>query len=371
MKLSTSSNIQKAQDEYYELLLGYQQTLSDSESAPRSINMMLDNIKFFWLEKLDIIEYELEELTSTHTCLLLSGAIYLNIADEEHYYFKSLGDFHLISEPLLKMEVFFRHPEDSMNFEEQIKYFRNAYNDVIEILKEYRNYFFILPIDEIVNKGIKNRFELLETFFLRFMSTVFQKDFDDEESFYDIYETYEEIESGIGENGLKYMVFRDLYDTELSLRERIERHCKTPFASEIVKDRTEAQIFWTILFSQVSQIIDTLLTGSYLGVIPYIRYNITFNYLLLLMDTFTEDKDIKSMIQKTIVCHIFHISVDKERFEGLDFEKYAKLLENKSLLGEIIKKMNAQEIDITKGGVNTVRDIILKEFEGIIKLSNN
>ena len=137
--------------------------------------------------------------------------------------------------------------------------------------------------------------------------------------------------------------------------------------SDIIKNMTEAQSFWTIFYSQFSQIIDTLLTCSYLGLTPYIRYEVTFNYLALIMNTFFDDKNLRSMIEKTIVFYIFYRTIDKERLEGIDFTEYCKRLDKKpSLIEKILNIMQSQGIDISKGGIKSVENIISSEFESII-----
>ena len=145
-------NIRKAQDRYFELLLEHRKTLSDSDFSAKTFTIMLDDLKYFWLERLEILEFELDELAADYSCFLLSGAIYLNISNNEHYYFKSLGDFHLLSDPLLKVEPYFRYPEGSINYEDYKDYFKNVYNDLLKILENFKNYFFILPISEISNR---------------------------------------------------------------------------------------------------------------------------------------------------------------------------------------------------------------------------
>lgn len=94
-------NIQKSQEKYCDMIIQYKSLFGQDEIDLKEIAFMLDEIKCFWLENLEPIEFELEELTEKHSCFLLSGAIYLNVADYEHYYFKILGDYHLLSDPFL------------------------------------------------------------------------------------------------------------------------------------------------------------------------------------------------------------------------------------------------------------------------------
>ena len=99
-------NIKKSQQDYLVKILQHESKINQEGLSVKDISFLLDEIKCFWLERLKIIEFELEELTEKHLCFLLSGAIYLNVSEYEHFYFKSLGDYHLLYDPFLKMENF-------------------------------------------------------------------------------------------------------------------------------------------------------------------------------------------------------------------------------------------------------------------------
>ena len=81
--------IQQAQFQYQQLLVEFINRCDVDNLMWGQIAPFLDEIKYFWLTKLEIIDLELEALTEHYTCFLLSGAIYLNVSDKEHFYFKS------------------------------------------------------------------------------------------------------------------------------------------------------------------------------------------------------------------------------------------------------------------------------------------
>ncbi|MDO8261339.1 MAG: hypothetical protein Q7T50_07685, partial [Candidatus Magasanikbacteria bacterium] len=190
-------NIKKTQEEYLAMLNQYKSFFDQQEVRIKEIAFMVDEIKCFWLEKLDIVKFELEELAKDNSCFLLTGAIYLDVSGYEHYYFKSLGDYHLLPDPFLRMEYFFRVPEDKINAKETIDYLKDVFPDTIEILTKYKNQFFILPVREIAVKDESEHYDLLEKFFLRFVSSILQKPFPNKEEFYASYKSFEEIEKGM------------------------------------------------------------------------------------------------------------------------------------------------------------------------------
>jgi len=162
----------------------------------------------------------------------------------------------------------------------------------------------------------------------------------------------------------EHLRFSDIDETGLSLRGKIEQYCETQMNfKNLIKDKSESQIFWISTYAWVSQVIDILLICMFLNVCPYIRFNVTFHYLSLLMHTFTEDKNFKKMIEKTIIFYVLRKTIKEERFEKIEFNDFCKLVENKSLLDLIIGKVHALGIDICEGGIKQVQSIIINGFD--------
>ncbi|MFV2016507.1 MAG: hypothetical protein ACC656_13835, partial [Candidatus Heimdallarchaeota archaeon] len=164
MKSTNLRNINRSQVEYLDLLLQYKEDVQVGDLSVTKICALLDEVKCFWLKKLRSIEFELEELAESKTCFVLSGAIFLNVSEYEHYFFKSLGECHIISDPFSKLEMIFRHPEEEINVDNTVEYFKRAFNDNLEILKTYKGDFYILPIQEIAVEDSQQHDELLDMF---------------------------------------------------------------------------------------------------------------------------------------------------------------------------------------------------------------
>ncbi|MDO8301706.1 MAG: hypothetical protein Q7T18_00540, partial [Sedimentisphaerales bacterium] len=167
----------------------------------------------------------------------------------------------------------------------------------------------------------------------------------------------------------EHLKFSDSDESGLSLREKIGQYCEAQMSfKNLIRGMSESQIFWISTYTWVSQIIEILLICVRLDVYPYIRFNVTFHYLSLLMQTFTEDKNLKGMIEKTIVFYILRKTIEEERFKKIEFNDFCKLIENKSLLDSIIGKVHSRGIDICVGGIKEVQSIITNEFDGIIPI---
>ncbi len=372
MKTLTLLNINRSQKEYLDLLLQYKEHVQKNNLSVFQICALLDEVKCFWLKKLKSIEFELDELAECQTCFVLSGAIFLNVSEYEHYFFKSLGDCHIISDPFLKLEMIFRNPEGEINASFTVDYFKRAYFDTLEILTTYKGYFFILPIQDIAVDDSEKHRELLDRFFWKFISSAFNEEFTSNEEFSKKYKSIEEIEAGLIDYVRKNLVFDNLSDRNLSLRQRLEKHSGeyTNIASNITL-KTDAQRFLMAVFSYIAQVADIIYICSILRINPYIRFDITFTYFTLVMSVFTDDENLRRMIEKTFICYIFHRTIDENRFENITFSEYIRCLQNKPLLPSVLEKINAQKIDIFKGEVPRVSKIIENEFDAIFSLSLN
>jgi hypothetical protein len=360
--------INKTQEEYLSLLNSYSAMFWDIDLRPYQVSMFLDEVKVFWLKRLNIVEFEFEELTSNAECFVLSGAIYLNVTEKENFYFKALGDTHVLIDPFLKMEVYFRINETRIDMEETLNYFRRVYEDTLHILEKYPKQFYILPVQEMAWRDKDVLFGLLKMFFWRFISSILKKELKDEEEFSVFYKSFDEIEKDLDPFILKNLIFSDSSDSQLSLKDRIKNYTETQFNSSLLTEaRTEAQIFLTLVFSQISQIIDILLTSAAMNVIPFIRFNVTFRYLLLIMQTFIENVETKEMIEKTIIFYVLHERINADLFDGIDFLQYSDRCKEVRLLARIILRLREENIDIISNGIRELPKIIEEEFALLLK----
>jgi len=325
--------------------------------------MMIDDIKVFWIERLKILEFELEELTENYCCFLLSGAIYLNVSDYEHYYFKSMGDYHLLYDPFLKMENFFRIPKDKIDVHNMKKYFIDVYSDTIKILTKYNTQLYFLPIRQMAFESEKNQFEILDRSFLNFLSSTFDDNFNSQEEFCKKYKTYEEIEKNMVPYLREHLILSEQEEINSTLREKINLYYESQInIQKIVQDKSESQIFLISIFSWFSQIIDTLLICTSLRINPYIRFNITFHYLALIMNTFIEDNTLRKMIEKTIIFYVFYKTIKRDRFKSIAFSDYCTQMKDRKILNNVLDKIHDQGIDIFAGGLKKIEKIINEEY---------
>lgn len=360
------NNIQKSQQNYLDLIKQYEDLVFSEGINQNTICMMLDNIYCFWLDTKDILKFELETLATDKQCIMLSGAVYLDIADNEHYFFKALGEEHIISDPLLKLENFFRLPAEVFDIG-SIELFRRTFKDVMEVLTNYQNIFYILPINIIAIENQNEHMELLQKFFLSFINTMLDDNFHTIDDFYEKYLSYADIEKNMIPFFKLNLIFDNSMNEEISLKEKVESYINNqPIMSSSFKTMSESERFITMLFGLVSQTIDILNIASITNLIPFIRFTPTFHYLTLVMYSFIEEKYFREMIEKTIIFYIFHNSFDKNILIQIDFSEFMLISKKENFLNRIIQDLRTNNINIFEKGINEVSEIIKKNFTQLI-----
>lgn len=358
----STANIQKFQTQYLNLINSFEKQVFADEANQKTISMILDEIVCFWLDRKEIASLELEDLSSQKECFLLAGAVYLDVKDNEHYIYKALGDEHFVSDPLLKLEHFFRVPSKMFD-NKSIELFRRTYSDLKEMLTSYQSYFYILPIQIIAISNQEEHRELLQKFYLTFINSVLNENFEDADGFFEKYSTYDEIEKNIVPFFKKNLILEEHSSEELTLKDKIETYINSHnIMFAITKNYSEAEKFWAALQNYVTQIMDILLIASITNTIPFIRFKPTFHYLTLVMYTFIEEIFFRNILEKTIVFYIFHNTVEKEELTKIDFNKFVKMIQETNFLNNILQEMKNNNIDIFQKGVPEVANIINEQF---------
>jgi hypothetical protein len=361
--------IKKTQCGYLDLLKKNEHLLLKENIAIEDIGVILDDVGKYWLQHKDCIEKDIDYSTSQETCMILSGAVYLDYEDGDHYLYKALGKYHYLNDSLLKLENIFRAPKDHINLEKNVKVFKKAYRDELLVLRNTKDEFYYVPISQILQKRIEDREELLDKSFWDIISSLFDQEIRDNYTFNTTFSSFEEIESVLGSKRLQNLIYTDEADIELSLRLRIERyfHDNKLDMRLIIGKKTDADMFLTATFSYIGQVIDILITGTYFKLTPYIRFNVTFNYFILIMNTFLNDRTLKEMIERTILTYILYHSIDKSSLTKINFLDYCNRIEKYDCFKLIQEKLDEDKIDITKSGIRKVAMIIKDIFARIME----
>jgi hypothetical protein len=340
-------NFDKEQEEYLKLVQSYSDTVDQNDFSISQICCFLDEVNIFWLKRRQIIQFKIEKITENNVCFLLSGSTYLNVSENEHYFYKSLGDLHFLPDPFEKIEPFYRLRNVNLQVNEIISLFKTTFSDTLEILSKYKSQFIFLPINKLTYFDEK---ELQKTFYKttwNFLSQILKTGIDDEDRFHKTYNRYEDIEEDIKDFFLDYLLFNDQHDRDLSLRQRLNLYIANQNELfTIINGFSETEIFFISLYSLISQATDILFKCAELEISPYIRSLVPINYLSLITSIVLEQPKIKWIIENTMIFYWFHRTTEIEKITKYKFQQYCQLIKKVDILDSVRDLIIEKEIDI-------------------------
>lgn len=357
------NNIQKG---YLEILLHYEERILNGELDNIWIIKMIDEIEIYWCKNIERILFELNHQQENLEVIVLSGAMYLDIENDEHYYIKLLGDSHVVSDSMLKMANFFRIPNILESNDEYLRIFKKCFIDTLSILKSLDNSILILPIELLSSfyMSKEEKFAEIEKFYWFFISNILETELLDKERFDLLFNSIETIEERIKPFVLENLIFDDINDRELSLKDRCMKYKNNhPEFGDIPLNK----IFHIATYSYIAQNLDIIFNSVLLNVIPFIRHSVSFNYFLLLKDTLQDVLDIKEMIDKTMIINLMYNTISLEEITKYNYQEYLLLLEDKYILKNILDKISSKNLSFVVGEIKTIREIIIEEIETHIK----
>lgn len=342
-----------SQTEYFDLLNKYK-FIVNSDITLNQICIILNEIELFWHKRLDIIEKELDIFTKTDYCMFLAGSTYLCVEENDHYVYRGLGNHHFLDDGLIRISATFMICNDGSDISKSRGLFIRTFNDQLSVLKNFKNAFLYLPLTILHHRADKEIMTIMQKAFFDVISDLFKHDFTTQNEFCERYHNYEEIEKDLGEN-IRSLVFTEYDDTKQTLRYRIKNFCKSQADINLMIDvNDEPKLFLFIIFSFISQVLDILLESLYFKLTPFIRYEVTFHYFMLLNGNLNKEPELRIKIENTLITYIFYHYFDRTTFSDLDFAEYVTQIHDLDLFTAIHDKMKKDNIAFTGGSINNI-----------------
>lgn len=327
---------------------------------------LIDKCSLFWASKrLEIIEI-LDDLTKNEKCFLLSGAIYLGIDENGHYEFGAIGDRNIINDPILRMKTFF-YNNDRVVPKKLKEYFCDAIQDTVRVLTDYSDCFIVMPIDFLIEGDFEDNQNLGEKVYWDILASALQSDIKSNVTLKEKYLTLQQLENALGDSAKRF-VFSDLHDVELTLKDRVEKWLTENNKMVSFHLSNDIDKFFFASISQVQQAVDILFKCLRFGIYPFIRFEITIQYFLLISEALAEDKLLQEYIEYALICYLFVKFVIPDNIEEIVFKEFFAKCKAAHLSEQFRNAVFSEEASIfsisAKNAINTMTEIFKNEIQG-------
>lgn len=334
--------LKRIMNDYKKLLEKYELKLEDFDIT--DYKKLIGEVKMFWYRNQKYVEYFITHITEEDEVAFLAGAVRLDIVNNGHFEYVLVGKNRLINDPLLKMSSFYKGDEKEINFEYTNMYLKESILDMITLFREYPDDFYILPID-FVNVTQKDEYK---TFLVdvgeKMVLSMFSVQYQNVQEFYEDNDSYEVIESKLLAHIREQLVFEDLNDINLPLRDRCEKYLKAnskkmPFMNKM----DEAQFFFVMVLQYCMQALAIVIDMKNFHVTPFIRNDITFQYFSMIFHSNILEEFSEKNYLNTYIPYVVQKAFD---FSGEGYQFVKEYMGNGKMVNTVVNSFEDRKIPL-------------------------
>lgn len=350
------AEIQKLQNDYLNLLKKIFDKLS-SDDFP----MIIDEINLFWYSRRNIFGLIMTNQSPNEDIFICTGGSYLDIYDYKHFPFLTLGDKHIIDDPLSHFSKSISSVPNS-DFKEALKEQIIKTAEInIKIIENYSENISILPVRllnhsdmEMIAKGAEKLFMGLFKTPCASTSEYLQK-----------YKTIEDVANDLLEYTHKMIVFEE-YEEDADLCKRFYNF-KSKGMLPFDYNFNDAAIFHTIIIGYFMQALDILFMCTLYDLIPYIQGGIPFNYINLIIGSNLppEVLDISDIAFKMRGAFLVNRLFDISKMEKIEIPEYKKILEEINFSDNLFEKVKSTYLDTETISIKDYANIVEEELNNL------
>jgi len=338
-----------------------------SKISTEDFPMVIDEINLFWFANRDLVRLILQNISFDYSCYTFTGATFLDIEDLEHYPFLALGKTHIIDDPLYKYSSIVSDIPNKDFFTQLKEQMFLSIKDNINIIENYSDIIYILPVtllSDISTGLIKGATE--QAFFSMFKdNTITIK------QYYDKFKTIGDIKNALKDGVSETLIFSEAND-EKDLCGRFKNHIAQTLPFD--NGTNEAMLFFYIINGFFAQAFSILLMCAEYRMIPYLRYEVTYRYTILLGGNFGNSDETQMILFKSICAHLLYRIFDKNKIKDIGFEHYVRRLESENFNNNVFEALQKSKIDFNTLAFGKITDILHHElnsvFESASKFNN-
>lgn len=346
------------------LQLAYTNVLEKAvaDLSSENYHLIIDEINVFWYTNRDLVELVLNYIIPNKTCYVFTGGTFLDVDDYEHYPFISLGNYHIVDDPICRYSRVIKALPDSDYADILRKQILVTAEDNIKILKNYNNNIKILPIrflfdidTNLINTGC-------EQFFLSMFKSELQSLDDYTMKFHDLGSVISDLKDGVHDK-IHFSTDEDFSSNERVI-DRYRNFINTttlPFKS----NQSEVISFYSTIFMYLYQALEIIMVAAQYSFVPYVRDNTYFQYILLESQCFAEDPSLQQIIFQSFVAYVMHSIYDKEMVKGILFSDYVDVIRTTNFSERIYEDLQINGNTHKNPSIKNLAQVLTDRFEEV------
>lgn len=342
--------LKRMMNEYKILLEKYESDLDGFDIA--DYKKLIGEMKMFWYRNQKYVDYFMAHITEEDEVGFLAGAVRVDVVSNGHFEYVLVGKNRLINDPLLKMSTFYNGDKKEINFEYTNKYLKDCIRDILILFREYADDFYILPI-EFINATKKDEYySVLIDIAEKMILSMFATDYESVKAFYEDNDSYEIIESKLLPHIREQLIFSDLEDVNLSLRDRCDKYLKEnsnimPLMNKI----SEAQLFIMLVSQYCLQAIEIISAMKNFHLIPFIRNDVSFQYFTMIFYSSIMNEFSERDYMNTYIPYIVQKAFD---FSDLGYQYVKDYMGNGKMVNSIVNSFEDENVPLPEDIVKCV-----------------
>lgn len=315
----------------------------------------LDEINLFWLKNMDLVRLYLVNEFANKDSYVFTAATFLDFDDKEQYPFLLMGKHHVLDDPLCKYSDICSKMQEAHILKKLLEQIVLTAEDNIKIIEGCNGNIIVLPL-RLLSQTPKDSvlFQMGEQAFISLFNDVNSiKDYFEKcDSFADIIK-YARDDIG------KIVLFSESDDKSLPFKQRYYQ-AKEENSYMLNDGQTESYNFFVMVFGCIQQAVDVIVSCLEYGCIPFIRYPVALNYILLLEDNLGDIPSIPEMRYKMCVANLIYRMCDKTKLSQFGFDKFTSAVESFQINKKVFDVLSQGDVNECTFNVHVAVPLIEK-----------
>lgn len=344
------NRIVQMQAEYKELLKALLPVLKTMNSIAA-----LDEINLFWLKNMNLVRLYLVNEFANKDSYVFTATTFLDFDDKEQYPFLLMGKHHVLDDPLCKYSDICSKIQEEHTSKKLMEQIVLTAEDNIKIIEGCNGNIMVLPL-RLLSQTPKDSvlFRMGEQAFISLFNNV-----NSLKDYFKKCNSFEDIMKYARDDIGKIVLFSESDDKSLPFEQRYYQ-AKEENSYMINDGQAESYNFFIMVFGCMQQAVDVIVSCLEYGCIPFIRYPVALNYILLLEDNLDDIPFISEMRYKMCVANLIYRMCDKTKLSQFSFDKFTSAVESFQINKKVFDLLSQSNVNECTFNVHVAAPVIEK-----------